>query len=320
MRAAAAARPSAVAPFPGASGRLIHATGIGSRVPPAFSGRVHSVYRQACNIETSGGMLVTLLSGALGNLPRGVLCSAVEAMDFRTLCSVSQTVECLGAELRISGPGVMVDLSSAAVWRCELSACLTDLSDDRTVGILFDLRTTLSEPDAPPGGFAPLILGNDESASLLDRAMQRRLERALPVLAAAIDRFDADRAVDALALLVGLGPGLTPSGDDFIVGLLAALWTRYDCRVLIAKLHEPLARLAATSHPISRQFLLDALDGEFSEPLSDMAVAFSACDREGAAMAVRRAMRIGHTSGSDALTGFLFGLQPALVGERSVIN
>jgi hypothetical protein len=31
-------------------------------------------------------------------------------------------------------------------------------------------------------------------------------------------------------------------------------------------------------------------------------------------------MRIGHTSGSDALTGFLFGLQPALVGERSVIN
>jgi hypothetical protein len=51
-----------------------------------------------------------------------------------------------------------------------------------------------------------------------------------------------------------------------------------------------------------------------------MAVAFSACDREGAAMAVRRAMRIGHTSGSDALTGFLFGMEPALVRERAVIN
>jgi uncharacterized protein DUF2877 len=317
---AAAARPSAVAPFPGGGGRLIHAKRIGSRVPPAFIGRVHSVYRQACNIETGDGMLVTLLSGALGNLPRGVLCKAVEPMDFRTLCSVSEMVERLGAKLRIPGPGVVVDLSSAAVWHCELSACLIDLSDDRTVGILFDLRTMLSAPDAPLGGFAPLVLGNDEPASLLDRAMRRRLERALPVLAGAIDRFDADRAVEALVRLIGLGPGLTPAGDDFIVGLLAALWSRYDCRVLIARLHEPLARLAATSHPISRQFLLDALEGEFCEPLSDMAVAISAHDREGAATAAQRVMRIGHTSGSDALTGFLFGMQPALVRDGAAVN
>src|SRR5512143_3064313 len=88
---AATARPGAVAHLPGGGGRLIQAEGIGSRVPSAFIGCVHSVYRQACNIEADDGMLVTLLSGVLGNLPRGVLCSAVEPIDFRTLCSVSQT-------------------------------------------------------------------------------------------------------------------------------------------------------------------------------------------------------------------------------------
>ncbi|HYL19052.1 MAG TPA: DUF2877 domain-containing protein [Burkholderiales bacterium] len=298
---------------------MIEAEWIGSRVPSSFQGHVHSVFRHACNIEADDGALVTLLSGELGNIPHGVLCSATEPMDFQNLCAVGQGAELAAAELRIPRAGVAFDLSNAAVWRCEVSACAIDLSDDRTADILSDLRTILSERGAA-GGFARLVPGNDEPASPLDRAIRRRLERALPVLAGAIGRFDADRTVEALAPLIGLGPGLTPAGDDFIVGLLAALWSRHDCRALLAKLHGPLARLGATSHPISRQFLMDALEGEFSETLSDLAVAIRMRDRECAATAAQRVMRIGHTSGADALTGFLFGLQPALVRDRAITN
>jgi len=297
---------------------LIQAEGIGSRVPSAFIGGVHSVYRQACNIEADDGMLVTLVSAGLGNLPRGVLCKAAAPMDFRTLWCVSETVERCGTELRAVRTGFAVDLSSAAVWHCELGACAIDPGADRTIDIVSSLCTISSKLGAA-GGFAPLVLGNEEPASSFDSAMRRRLERALPVLAGAIGRFDADRAVEGLAPLVGLGPGLTPAGDDFIVGLLAALWSRYDGRAFVAKLHGPLARLAATSHPISRQFLMDALEGEVCEPLSDLAVAVSMHDHERAAAGALRVMRFGHTSGADALTGFLFGLQPALVRDRAII-
>jgi len=302
--------------MPGGGERLIAAEWIGSRVSSSFAGRVHSVFRHACNIEADDGALVTLLSGELGNIPRGVLCSATEPMDFQTLCTVGQGVELAAAELRIPGAGVAFDLSNAAVWRSEVNACAIDVCDGRTIGILFDLRAMLGEPSAA-GGFAPLVASSSEPVSPLDRAMRRRLERALPVLAGAIGRFDADRTVEALALLIGLGPGLTPAGDDFIVGLLAALWSRHDCRALLAKLQEPLARLAATSHPISRQFLVDALEGEFCEPLSDLAIAISTLDRERASKAAQRVTRIGHTSGADALTGFLFAMQPALVRDRA---
>jgi hypothetical protein len=282
-------------------------------VPSDFIGRVHSVHRQACNIETEDGTLVALLSGALGNQPRGVRCSVAEAIDFRSLCSASELVECSGAELRMPRAGVTVDLGCAVVWHCALSACSIDRVDARTVNSLFAVRTMLAKQE---GGFAPLVLRDGEPSSELDRAMLRRLERALPVLETAIRGCDADRMIEALAPLVGLGPGLTPSGDDFIVGLLAALWSRRDCHALLMKLREPLTRLAATTHAISRQFLLDALAGEFGEPLSDLAVAISMRDQRRVSAAAQRVLRVGHTSGADALTGFLFGMQPALVHDR----
>jgi hypothetical protein len=295
---------------------LIRAEWIGSRVPSSFAGRVHSVYRQACNIEADDGALVALLPHALGNLPHGILCSVSEPVDFRALCAVGHRVARHAARLRIPQAGVTVDLSGAAVWRGGLSACRIDPDDARTLSILADVRVLLRKLSCA-GGFAPLILRHDQPGSTLDLAMQRRLEQALPSLARAIDRFDAELAVQALAPLAGLGPGLTPSGDDFIVGWLGALWARcslqLDCRAFLTRLAEPLGRFVARSHAISRQFLLDALAGEFSEALSDLACAIATHDRERALTRAENVLRFGHSSGADALAGFLFGLQPELM-------
>lgn len=303
-------------PAPAPPATIILVQEIGSRVSLPFSGRVHSVYRQACNIETRQGTLVTLLSQGLGNLPHAIRCMLPHPVDFQARCSAGQTVVADRACLRIPPAGMALHLSGATTWRCALAACDVGAGSEQTLRSLVDVRGTLRE-HAPAGGFAPLLLRDGQPSSALDQAMQRLLRQALPVLGRATSSADADIAAQALGQLVGLGPGLTPSGDDFIVGYLAALWSRSllepALRSLLAGLAEPIERLAAGTNLISRQFLLDAVAGEFSEALADLVSAMGVNDARRIRAAAARVVRIGHSSGADSLAGLLFGLRPSLL-------
>jgi hypothetical protein len=203
-----------------------------------------------------------------------------------------------------------VDLTGATPWRCGLAACPIDPGSDQTLSALLDLRAILQE-QAPPSGFAPLLLRDEKPGSPLDKAMQKRLTQTLPGLEVATVSLDPAIAVQALTQLIGLGPGLTPSGDDFIVGYLAALFSRCSrapaLRPFLAALTDPLARLAASGNLISRQFILDALEGEFSESLAELVSAISAHDEACLRASAVRVLRIGHSSGADSLAGLLFG-------------
>lgn len=289
---------------------------VGSRVASRFAGCVHSVFRQACNIETDDGALVTMLAQGLGNVPHGIRCTLPEPADFRALLSVGQSVVADGAALRIPHAGIAVNLSVATIWRCGLVACVVDPDSDETLCTLLDLRAILQE-QTPPSGFAPLLVRDECSRSPLDEAMQKQLRQTLPVLERATLSLDPAIAVRALAQLIGLGPGLTPSGDDFIVGYLAALFARdpraHSLRPFLTALSAPLAQLAASGNSISRQFIADALEGEFSEPLVDIVSAISLHNGASLRASAIRVIRIGHSSGADSLAGLLFGLRPSLL-------
>lgn len=123
-----------------------------------------------------------------------------------------------------------------------------------------------------------------------------------------------------LAPLVGLGPGFTPSGDDFLSGVLlgekilltakqqavktAEGWelTR-ECRVEKSEIE---ARLEKTS-PGGRTLLWQALRGRFPCYLTEAARGISgARSAEQMQKAVECAVDHGETSGTDALAGLLW--------------
>jgi Protein of unknown function (DUF2877) len=99
--------------------------------------------------------------------------------------------------------------------------------------------------------------------------------------------------------LVGLGPGLTPSGDDFLVGALAALDALAQTNMHAALGHAVVAAADRTS-PMSASFLRAAAAGHIGENLHMMVAAIVTGDADAA---VAAAARIGHTSGWDALAG-----------------
>jgi hypothetical protein len=99
--------------------------------------------------------------------------------------------------------------------------------------------------------------------------------------------------------LIGLGPGLTPSGDDFLIGALAMLDALEQTNTHAA-LGEAILATASRTSPLSASLLRAATAGHVGENLHTMVAAVIAGDAEAALAA---AARVGHTSGWDALAG-----------------
>jgi hypothetical protein len=157
-----------------------------------------------------------------------------------------------------------------------------------------------------PTGFGALLTGGPLTFPLAG------VRGAAVALARACARNDATAAADAALGLLGLGGGLTPSGDDYAGGALfaralvvgrtadAAAWRRAAARVVAAA--------PARTHPISAALLADLAAGRSWAPLHDLVAALAAASPDTARAAARRLVALGHTSGWDMLAGVGAGL------------
>jgi hypothetical protein len=117
--------------------------------------------------------------------------------------------------------------------------------------------------------------------------------------------------LDAARHLIGWGPGLTPSGDDVLVGCLRGLW-------LIGKsqpaLYEMLDRCRDALLPdlhvhttrVGGEFIRYALDGAFAEVLDQAALSLlDVCHPPVLQSAVTCLLTQGESSGTDTMLGLL---------------
>lgn len=105
--------------------------------------------------------------------------------------------------------------------------------------------------------------------------------------------------------LMGLGGGLTPAGDDFLVGCLAFLY-RYGTQRALDGLRDALYETGQRTTALSQAFLERAMEGEFSTPVLALFAALERGGQEKILTCTARLCAIGHTSGSDLLGGILY--------------
>jgi hypothetical protein len=100
--------------------------------------------------------------------------------------------------------------------------------------------------------------------------------------------------------LLGLGFGLTPSGDDFALGIITIF------NLMGRDTHEIRQAVETYDHPLSRTILEDALDGYYSESLLGLLESMS---RDSAIHDdIEKVLETGHSSGSDILAGMYYAL------------
>ena len=124
---------------------------------------------------------------------------------------------------------------------------------------------------------------------------------------------DDDALAAAARRVIGRGPGLTPSGDDVLVGLLTALGIRHIA--LRERLARALAPALPTTTSLSRHLIGEAALGLPGRALHELGTALlSGAHLAGA---TDRALATGATSGADAALGLVAGCRhPLLAPER----
>ena len=157
---------------------------------------------------------------------------------------------------------------------------------------------------------ARLVAGRQKRSSVLDRsgaAAIARVERACR-------RLDVTGALGSIQRFVGWGEGLTPAGDDYLVGLCAALGILVQGDARRKAFLTMMRAFVSTQHvrttPISAHWLTLASRGHFNADLLRALDALRAeRDVRNARDAIDALMAVGATSGADALTGILSGFE-----------
>jgi hypothetical protein len=285
--------------------------------------RVHSVFPATVNLEAEGTEWLVALSGPAGTIhPHAV--ALKRPVDFMAWgLEVGGSAGLIGGSLRLRGQAgeVVVDLSQAqrptprllplivrlggahrvcATW---LAAIQQDAGCDLRIDALWQEERAAT---ALGTGLRSAALALGAAARAFARTPGAGWEPQAALRQAALRQ--------AVAALVGLGAGLTPSGDDFLCGFLAAVRAcdpglMEDREELIAALNAAVATELPRTTQISAGLVHCAVRNFWPLPLVDLAEAMAG-DREPEALrALGELCALGHSSGSDMATGFLFGLE-----------
>ncbi|WML37128.1 DUF2877 domain-containing protein [Clostridium sp. OS1-26] len=121
------------------------------------------------------------------------------------------------------------------------------------------------------------------------------------------DKWDLNTNLEIMNFFSGRGKGLTPSGDDILIGFTLAL-------MMFDKIYNWLEALGSvitinTTTMISVSYLKALIDGYTSEYFIELIKLIDEENIDVIEKIIKRIQSFGHTSGNDTLFGFFLGLK-----------
>ena len=264
-----------------------------------FQGRVLSCFSIACNLIDDADRVVSLVTVGVGDGPLNVVLEGEEPFAGIETGARAQ----IDREKAVVGQGLAVDLKKAKTWDPTL---IWGTVTPEAMATLWDHMQGKANPESLLTIWVPLIrpmrgvrMAYHETA----RATAGRLLLAL-------NRGDRVNIAASTTVLAGLGPGTTPAGDDFLVGLMAGLraWPEFLSRGgLSADDACTLIGQTATfrSHVLCSAYLRAAQAGQMSAGWHRLAAALMDGNETAIRKAANDSLAFGATSGADAMAGFV---------------
>jgi hypothetical protein len=301
----------------------LHAASIGEAIPrESFDALIQSVFDSAVNLRLANeDRLITVLISDHYELPQGIRITT-KNFSLQSL-AVEHQAASRGGILRFDSSSLAIDLRGAPVWKCRVHDLNTNMRLPVTqkawstaLGLL-TREQKLKNTDIRADDLFQIDTGSP---------LSQRMSRPVMGLIAAVEQFDMKGSIHAAEKMIGLGPGVTPSGDDILIGFLAGLWSMAGSNQtqlsFIRSFGNEIIQIAKQTSEISRTYLYHAAQGQFSSSLSYLAKAIGTGNR--IEQATQEAMRVGHSSGMDSVTGLLVGLcvwhNLALAGEDAALS
>jgi Protein of unknown function (DUF2877). len=217
--------------------------------------------------------------------------------------------------------GTILDFSSSQIWENSALPVCDVIAIEKLPAKLIAFYEIIQSIETPIGfgSFIPLVLQiaagkgsftHFQSENMVIMAAWQNIDR----IAKSCISHDFNAVLDEAESLVGLGEGLTPSGDDFLGGLFFA-------RSLLAcaypnlgylqnpDLEEWIESIRPRTNLISYVLLKDNNSGHALEPLNRFGIAVLTDHMtEDVILAISDLIKVGHSTGWGLLAGFLMGM------------
>ena len=279
------------------------------------SGVVGQVFETSFTVEFAGGGLVSVGAAGMDNGPLNVVCRERVASGWRSHgVAVGQAVVIGSGSLELHG-GPAFDWAKAERWKAPPWPVAWDMAQLRA-GLA--ALATIASNCAPVEGLARVAFPGCLPAGLAGAVLRQALLKTGTLgdwLEASLDRCEPPdarlvrAARGAVIGLLGLGPGLTPSGDDLLAGMLIGLHAAGEAAVAAGLATFVRDAPDDATSPFSRAHLAAAADGLPSAAMHAAVAALLEGDIAALPAAVDRLDGIGHTSGWDMLAGAVIGLR-----------
>lgn len=282
-----------------------------------ISGEIYSVYSKAINLITSDNLFFTLLSNEKPLSPNSIQLN--EKIDFLYL-EINKENKFFISNKNLTINDLTIDLNSAK---------LIDLKPnfkykkDKVNNIIEKLKTIEKYiyKYGKHDGIAPIIfnLNNNKLNLYSDFKMDlnqytififNRLLNFLEVIA----NYRLNDINESVRKVIGFGPGLTPSVDDFISGIMISLIYLADYFNLnfekILSLNKKILNASKNrTTRISEEMLIKSSYGETSENIRDFLIAILSCNKFNILERFNKVINFGDTSGTDTLCGIYIGFR-----------
>ena len=268
-------------------------------------GRVHSCYARIINVRTPSGRLLTLQGEGLLQAPLGLaLATDVAALETRLPVGVLVVQDI--PTTRRPPAALRLRCADALVWDGQVRA-QPGLTPSVLAGRVHGLAAWLCL-HTPRRGLTPLLLALEHGPMGLS-ATSAAAYAVLAPLCTGQQVFAVPTLLTLVKALVGLGEGLTPSGDDFLVGLLAVLHVTgfLPCSAASTVYAQFCQCIRLGTSQLSGEFLRCAFEGHFAEPLVLLVRALCAPATDAWPAHAATLAAVGHSSGVDAMVGIALG-------------
>ena len=295
-------------------GPVLRAQSIGAvavrEISQSVSGRIVAVFDQSVYVDL-GSQWICFGDATVGNGPVNLSLEPTPYSGVFADLAVDQPVQVCAGAVHLGNRPLIIK-TAAKVWSPPLVPCWTNESLMRGL----DALNAISRGRVPRQGLGVFLYGH--GAELSDPRETHVC--ALPVselgrwlLNHLADKRCVEGVPESAQQLIGLGPGLTPSGDDFLGGVLIALSLVHRQDIAALLYSDLSSHLLTRTGPISRSHLAAASAGQGLETLHLAINSVIEGNVEMIPTRVCHIERIGSSSGWDALAGACVVLRACLV-------
>jgi hypothetical protein len=265
-----------------------------------FTGFVHSTFSRTFNIKCfENGDLYTIACNRLDNGPNTLIVDIDNMKPMKIETNDRVFVE---ENLLYIGDQLTISIDRAGKWESVLSTypCNVDILKRN----LMKMKDIINIHGVGGGMKKNIITLNPFEAEVSNMLENRTLLLLNELLNGRISS-----ALPHAVSLIGLGPGLTPSGDDFLTGLFTIFNMKNSPFYPYRLFCEDVIKKAKTlTNDISYMTLKKAAFGKVRESIISLLNSLLVEDEEDLILSLNKLLNIDSSSGTDIALGIVFGM------------